>query len=314
MSRIEDSKLTHEENTGLKKMYEESKAEHGDRLLTLSKDDATAKYILKQRLKELGEKPMDPSEIDRAMEEQRQGGRGQADWELFPELDGIRLTKPLPSPELWDALERFVQLKDCDLETFRKNYPDFLPVWFYPDPSPEWGPEVHRLLPDALGGRAEAEPQTIPQSGHVWLEKDQAETRLKLGGWRAWRALLYKAWRANFHLEYVVQLVSIPTTPPGTVFFEIRPVCDAQRAILAMMVEPWRARFCPKCGIPFVARKPAHKFSPLEKCFTENRRITQRASKEKMRRKKSKEKRREVLTGKAKQNQRVNRRSNAIMI
>jgi hypothetical protein len=293
MARTDDSKLTPEEQAGLSQMYKASKAKHGDRFFTLTKDDATAKYILKQRLTELGEKPMDPSEIDRAMRKQEQG-RGQEDWQHFPELDGVRLTKPLPLPKLWDALERFVQLKDCDLKTFRKDYPDFLPVWFYPDPSPEWGPEVRRLLPDALEGRAEAEPQTIPQSGHGWLEKNEVETRLKLGGWRAWQALLQKAWRANFHLEYVAQLVSIPTTPPGLMFFEIQSVYDAQRAVLTMMVESWRARFCPKCGIPFVARKPAHKFSPPEECFTENRRITQRAWKEKMRQKQPKQKRRKA--------------------
>jgi hypothetical protein len=96
------------------------------------------------------------------------------------------------------------------------------------------------------------------------------------------------------------------------VFFEVRPVCDAQRAVLAMMVESWRARFCPKCGIPFVARKPAHKFSPPEECFTENRRITQRAWKEKVRQKQSKQKRRKALTRKAKQNQLVKKRPTMI--
>jgi hypothetical protein len=300
MARIDDSKLTPEEEAGLRQMYEESKAKHGNRFVTLTKDDATAKYILKQRLVESGEKPMEPGEIERAMREQ-QRGRGQQDWDDFPELHGVRLSKPVSLPKLWDALERFVQLKDCDLETFRKSFPNFLPLWFYPDPSPEWGPEVRKLLRDALSQEAQGQ-KTIPQSGHLWLEENEVETRFKLGGWRAWRGLLHQAWRANFHLEYVAQLVSIPTTPPGTLFFQVQPVYDAQRAVLAMMVESWRARFCPKCGIPFGARKPAHKFSPPEECFTENRRITQRASKEKMRRKQTKEKHSKARAGNATQN------------
>jgi len=61
--------------------------------------------------------------------------------------------------------------------------------------------EVRELLRDPLRGDAEAEQQTIPQSGHGWLEKNDVETRLRLGGWRAWQALLQKAWRANFHLN-----------------------------------------------------------------------------------------------------------------
>lgn len=109
--------------------------------------------------------------------------------------------------------------------------------------------------------------------------------------WQAWRGLLRQAWHSSFHPEYVAQLVSIPTASPGNRWFEVQPVCDAQRAVLALMLESWRARFCPKCGNPFVARKAADKYSP-KTCFEDQRREKQRASKRNRARKRAKSSRR----------------------
>ncbi len=263
MARTDDnSKLTPEEEAGLKELYEQSKAEHGDRYLTLTKDDATAKYILKQWMKERGETAVQWSEVEARLA--REDKYGRADWERFPELDGINLTKPLrllkrPSAALWEALERFVQLSDSSLGDFKTRYPAFMPAWFYSVPS---------------GNDAEPNDQT------------------GLLGRQSWRRLLRAAWHSGFHPEYVAQLVnSIRTVPPGNTQFEIAPVCDAQRAVLAMMLESWRARFCPKCGTPFVARKAADKYWPKE-CFTEQRREKQLASKRKRARKRAKSLRR----------------------
>jgi hypothetical protein len=165
------------------------------------------------------------------------------------------LTRPLPklSPApLWDALERFISLADDGLGSFQEQYPSFFPGFFYTLPV--------------------AEMPSLP-------------------AWQAWRALLREAWHSGFHPEYVAQLVNIPTTPPGNAMFEVQPVCDAQRAVLGMMLESWRARFCPKCGSPFVARKAADKYWPKQ-CFTEQRREKQRASKRKRARKRAKSLRR----------------------
>lgn len=165
------------------------------------------------------------------------------------------LTKPLSkqaSSPLWDALERLVQLPDSGLEDFRGKYPAFFSQWFY-----------------------EATPH--PETG--------------LSAWQTWRNLLREAWHSGFHSEYVAQLVNIPTAPLGEAHFEPSPVCDAQRAVLAMALESWRARFCPKCGLPFVARKAADKYWPKE-CFAEQRREKQRASKRNRRRRRVKSLRR----------------------
>jgi hypothetical protein len=248
MARIKDqNKPTAEDEAALKNLYEQSKAKHGDRYLTLTKDDRTAKYILKQRMKERGETPVTHSDIEARTTREEKYGR--ADW-TPPDL-----TKPLPKqypPELWDALEGFVQLSDANLAKFKARYPAFLPTHFYDiEPHPETG----------------------------------------LSAWQTWRNLLRDAWHSGFHPEYAAQLVNAPIVPPGYAHFEPQPVCDAQRAVLAMMLESWRARFCPKCGLPFVARKAADKYWPKE-CFAEQRREKQRASKRKRARKRAKSLRR----------------------
>jgi hypothetical protein len=258
MARTDDkNKPTAEEEAALKNLYEQSKSKQGDRYLTLTKDDRTAKYILKKRMKERGEAPVTHGDIEaRAGREDKYG---RADW-TPPDL-----TKPLPklsSTALWDAIERFVQLPDSGLEDFRSKYPAFLPQWFYSIPADSY--EKPGLL-----------------------------------AWQAWRNLLREAWHTSFHPEYAALLVNIPAVPPGNAPFEVQPVgsgstvrvCDAQRAVLGMTLESWRARFCPKCGLPFVARKAADKYWPKQ-CFAEQRREKQRASKRKRARKRAKSLRR----------------------
>jgi hypothetical protein len=214
----------------------------------VTKGARTAEYIQKHG-SEQGETPVQWSAIERRSKQEQKWKYGSGDW-TPPDL-----TTALPkrfSPEVWDALERFVQLSDNSLEDFRSKYPAFLQHWFY-----DAGPHL--------------------------------ETRLS--AWHTWRNLLREAWHSGFHPEYIAQLVNIPTTQPGNTMFEVQPVYDAQRAVLAMMLESWRARFCPKCGSPFVARKAADKYFPKQ-CFTEQRREKQRASKRKRDRKRAKSLRR----------------------
>jgi hypothetical protein len=250
MAQSDDQKkLTAEERRALDQYV----SEHPDS--TLSKDERTARYIQRMRLKGKGQTPAKQSEI--ARDATREEKYGSADW-TPPDL--TQALPKQPSAALWDALERFINFRDSNrsLEAFRSRYPAFLPPWFY------------RV---ACGNDAELQRET------------------GLLAWQAWRSLLRAAWHSSFHPEYVAQLVNIPTVPPGNARFEIAPVCDAQRAVLAMALESWRARFCPKCGRPFVARRSANKFCSTD-CFAEQRREKQRAAKRYRARKRSRMKRR----------------------
>lgn len=171
---------------------------------------------------------------------------GIADWE-------IKVLPKQVSSRLWDALGEFVRLSETSLADFISRHPRFLPEWLYRIRS---GNDSDRSL----------EPHRM--------------------AWQVWRTLLREAWRSGFHPEFVVQLINLPTTPPGNALFEVQPVWDAQRAVLAMALESWRARFCPKCGSPFVAQKAADKYWP-KACFVEQRREKQRASKRRRARKRA---------------------------
>jgi hypothetical protein len=220
---------------------------------TLLKNERTAQFLQRERINERGEASVKPSDISR--DTARTEKYGYAD-STPPDL-GARLSK-LPSALTWDAPERFVRLSDCDLENFKTRYPAFMPEWFY------------RV---SCGNDAEPNSNT------------------RLLAWQAWRAVLTEAWHSSFHPEYVAQLLHIPTTPPGNTQFEVQRVCDAQRAVLAIALESWRARFCPRCGLPFVARKTADKYWP-KACFEVQRREKQRASKRKRTRNRAKSSRR----------------------
>lgn len=243
MARIDDhDKLTPEEQAALEQYVREHPGS------TLLKDERTARYIQRERRKERGEAPARAAEIEAHARQQEK--YGSPDWTHFSELEGTRLSIPLrlpkrPSAALWDALGQFVNLSDDGLDGFREQYPSFFPTWLYSL---------------TCGSDAEVNAKT------------------GLLAWQAWRALLREAWHSGFHPEYVAQLVNVPTVAPGNTRFEVQPVCDAQRAVLAIALESWRARFCPKCGFPFVARKPADKYWPRA-CFVEQRREKQRASK-----------------------------------
>lgn len=237
MSRIDEkAKLTEQENAALKQVHEAWKAQHPEdphRFLSLTKDDSTAKLILKQRMSKHDAK-LDTLDEMKARAKQKDRYEGQEDW-AWPSNP---LEKPVSGASQWAALEQFVSLSDGGLQVFRDHFSKFLPSWFYD-------------LPCVTGG---------------------------LMAWQAWRTLLNTAWRSGFHPEYVAQLVNIPTAPFESPRFAFQPVCDAQRVVLAIALESWRARFCPKCGKPFVARKPADKYCS-ETCFSDLRREKQRASK-----------------------------------
>lgn len=243
MTQIDDqSKLSVEEKRALEQYVREHPGS------TLLKDQRTAQYIQRMQLKEKVQAAAKPSEIIRDAE--REEKYGSADWTQFDDIahDWPDLTKPparRPVGALWDALEQFIRSSKDNLGNFRDRYPAFFPSWFY-----------------GLECGNDAEPQR--NTGIL--------------AWQAWSALLREAWHASFQLEYAAQLVNIPTTPPGNTRFKIAPICDAQRAVLAMALESWRAHFCPKCGRPFIARRAANKFCSTD-CFAQQRREKQRAAK-----------------------------------
>lgn len=121
MSKIDDQKkLTAEEKRALDQYVSEHPSS------TLSKDERTARYIQRIRLNDQGQTPAKANEI--AQNAMREEKYGSADW--TPQ----ELAKPLPklfSAELWNAVERFVQLSDTSLEGFKSRYPTFFPEWFY---------------------------------------------------------------------------------------------------------------------------------------------------------------------------------------
>jgi hypothetical protein len=256
MSRSDDhDKLSAKERGALEKYVRENPGS------TLLKDERTAQYLQRMRLREQGQTAAKPREIlrDAAREEKY----GSADWAQFDDIarewpDLTKLPARQPSGALWNALEQFIRSSKGSIKNFRDRYPAFLPSWFY---------------------------------GLRWGNYAEPQCNTGLSAWQAFHSLLREAWHSGFHSEYVAQLVNIPTLPPGNTHFEIAPVCDAQRAVLAMALETWRARFCPRCGRPFVARRAADKYWPRA-CFAEQRREKQRASKRKRARKRAKSSRR----------------------
>jgi hypothetical protein len=235
---------------------------------TLLREERTAKYVDKERLSRQGESPTQWSEIEgkieqRAAQRKRDENELGADWELLADLMAAGSKKPIPktpSSALWEPLEAFVNLPpDADIRELLRRYPDFFPPFFY------------TLQPDNM----QNEDQLRSLRG--WESRNAAVTKIL----RVWCELLREAWKpqSQFHPEYVAQLANIPVIPIGEKeAFTLRPVCDAQRAVLQMMLDSWRARECLKCGRPFVARKAKGGYCSDE-CQHERRHARQLASK-----------------------------------
>jgi hypothetical protein len=161
-----------------------------------------------------------------------------------------------------EALTRFARIDSKEkLEAFQRAFPDFFPAMFWN--SWTYRPEIPRSKP-------------IPF-------------------WRVWQRLLLDAWRADFHADYRIQLTSVLLGDPMMITLpewdkdakvyrepqigieladakklkqrciEIQPVHDFQRAVEAMGASPWRAAFCSKCSLPFVADKPQRDYCS-DKC------------------------------------------------
>jgi hypothetical protein len=153
---------------------------------------------------------------------------------------------------LWDA-ERLGQFSNVvgpkRAHQFRAKCPDFFPPNF-------WRKEVRALpsdpIPESDSVRGLYGTDTSGMLGAMGLESMPERVPL----WWSFKQRLRTAWQHGFPLEVCVRLISSPISPLLNAF----RVWPYQRALMFLTSEPWRARFCPRCGERFVADKPARRF------------------------------------------------------
>jgi len=152
------------------------------------------------------------------------------------------------------ALALFSNLEPQDVETFRKNYPAF-----------------------------------VPQDWWDYQPTDSKGVPLSAKQWRTNQRFLREAWKNRFtgalDWYWVIQLTMSVFDPKelGNVAFpfsEERPTFATpteipfsyphQKAVLYLYQQPWRARFCQECNKRFVAAESKNKYCS-EACFHENR-------------------------------------------
>lgn len=266
--------LTPEEEDALNKFYEQSKAKHGDRFVTLLKSGKIAEQIQKQLMHERGETPEQWSEIEARTKKEEEWKYGSADWTQFDDVarDWPNLAEPpvkrriragLPL-NLAEGLNRFLRLEsDVEASEFRQNWPMFFPGEF-------WRYFV-RPTPD---GAVLASGVTSQEAVATQEAVERLKRELPIPLWRAWQQLLRVAWHTGFDLDSTTQLLNInlpdehafsrlPPLQPGERTFEFAPTWDFQRAVLGVAWQNWRAKFCERCGQPFVAERPKIKYCGL---------------------------------------------------
>jgi hypothetical protein len=163
-----------------------------------------------------------------------------SDWEQASQELAKALSRPVRKRnrerfgmalDLREALTRFARISSKEaFDAFQRAFPTFFPATF-------WNSSHYA--------------HDIPGSRPIRF-------------WRVWQRLLLDAWRAEFHPDYVSQLLkslgesSLEELPEfGKLrLVEIQSVHNCERAVIAMGKSPWRAKFCSKCGQPFVADKP----------------------------------------------------------
>jgi predicted nucleic acid-binding Zn ribbon protein len=93
--------------------------------------------------------------------------------------------------------------------------------------------------------------------------------------WGFYQNELRTAWHERFPVDRTLQLIRMSGGPPSPDDWRRPQVYGCQRALLILVLEPWRAKFCSLCSAPFAAEKPAAKFCST-KCFEKSRRETKR--------------------------------------
>jgi hypothetical protein len=150
-------------------------------------------------------------------------------------------------PPLLRALEQFARVDAVSIDAWQDRWPDFFPAKF-------WDHKIRQTPP---GVSTSAQPQLpgIPL-------------------WKGWQDVLLQAWRAAFPFSEVMRLAVAPVIQEVDMLGSLSEA-PYQRALLLMASDPWRARFCSKCGKPFVALKANAKFCGPG-CFAESRLNTKR--------------------------------------
>jgi hypothetical protein len=146
------------------------------------------------------------------------------------------------------VLEQFARVSKADgLAQFKVKHSTFFPEKF-------WEDKVRQVPP---GVSMTAQPQ-LPS----------------IDLWKGWQTVLLDAWRRGFPLSEVTRLLVAPVIREVDVLSSLSEH-PYQRALLVVAGEPWRARFCAKCGAPFAALKANSKFCSAE-CFAGSRLNTKR--------------------------------------
>ena len=156
------------------------------------------------------------------------------------------------------ALALFSNLEPQDVESFRNNYPDFVPeLW--------WDYE-----PVSIGPKGEP----LPSTGKQWQDN---------------QLYVREAWENHFNggLFFIIRLTTsvfdpanlfdvafgfedIAGRPAFATLAELHGIYPHQKAVLYLFEHPWRARFCHECRKRFVAAEPKNKYCS-EACSHENR-------------------------------------------
>lgn len=215
---------------------------------TISQPDAKANQILPRRF-EIGSRHLTPQEnadvarqISSAIADSNQARERNehAIWGEVAQSSGLR--EGSGQQRYWsNALSKFLILEDeAQAAEFAQAYPQFFPLHFF---------KLQMTNHLAKGGIDTANAPEIGLTGF------RSASAFPL--WRAWRNLLLRCWHSKLSYTYVAQLISVPTALPADALpnVEFQPVYDFQRCVLWIMLEQWRARFCTRCGRPFVAAK-----------------------------------------------------------
>jgi len=156
------------------------------------------------------------------------------------------------------------------VDYFQHNFKDFVPERFW-EP---WRFSTKEELQKAW--------QEFP---NISSEELRAKLRPGPPPVQKFQEWLQDAWRTGFSLNACLRLLSacsvfseLSLKLGGDVQFEDfvgQSEWPAQRAILFLAVDVWRARFCQRCGKMFVADKTGRKFCSSE-CFATSRKNVKR--------------------------------------
>jgi hypothetical protein len=188
--------------------------------------------------------------------------------QLSQEIEERRAYQPKRRHELCEhkgvfAIVQFLRLPDdsAAADRFRQDWGRYFPSTFWDESLPS-DEELYRgtvvlNLPAVAGA-------SVTNSHLAYLH---SKPRLF---WQGYRDLLRAAWTLGFPDEYIPRLLNLPGDEEDYVAEKaprvvgIGHLCRGQFDILTMLREPWRAKVCNWCHLPFVPppKKPAQQYCP----------------------------------------------------